>query len=55
MTELLSKFKVGNTAVIGLSTDDEDLNDLDTLGVDDTEVEEGPFVYNRGCGILYPV
>lgn len=43
MTELLSKFKVGNTAVIGFSTDDEDLNDfLDTFGnrIVITEVEE---------------
>ena len=43
MTELLSKFKVGNTAVIGLSTEDEDLNNfLDTYGnrIVITEIEE---------------
>lgn len=43
MTELLSKFKVGNTAVIGLSTEDEDLNEfLDEYGnrIVITEIEE---------------
>jgi hypothetical protein len=43
MEELLSKFKVGNTAVIGLSTEDEDLNEfLDEYGnrIVITEIEE---------------
>lgn len=43
MEELLSKFKVGNTAIIGLSTEDEDLNEfLDEYGnrIVITEIEE---------------
>ena len=43
MEELLEKFKVGNTAVIGLSTEDEDLNEfLDEYGnrIVITEIEE---------------
>ena len=43
MEELLEKFKVGNTAVIGLSTEDEDLNGfLDEYGnrIVITEIEE---------------
>ena len=51
MTELFEKFKIGNTAVIGLSTEDDELNEfLDTFGnrvvITEIEKEDDEFTGN---------